>query len=75
MRRKWISPFDMYESLMWRNKQKRKTDKPVESEKNETRRDREEVGNGAGNTLLIMKETFIRKELTSEREEKLQERE
>ena len=66
---KWISHFDLYGSLMWRNKQHMKTWYPEESEKNEIRLVREEVCNGAGNPLLITTETWIQYETTPEFEE------
>ena len=75
MRHKWISPFDLHEALMWRDKQKIKTNIPEEMDKSETILVRDTVRNGTENPLLISTKPLIRKELSSEREEKLQERE
>ena len=72
MRHKWISPFDLYESLMCRNKPQIRTESPGESGKNDTRLVGEAVGNGTENPAIIATESLIQKELTPEREEKLQ---
>ena len=57
MKRKWISPFDLYGALMWGNKQQARSGNPEESDKIDIRLGRESVGNGAGNPLLITTET------------------
>ena len=75
MRHKWVSPFNLYESLVWGNKQQRRTSKPEESEKNVIRLARESVANGTENPLLNMTESLIQKASTSELGENLEERE
>ena len=57
MRHKWISPFGLYGSLMWRNKHQRKTNRPGEMDKSEKRLLREAVGNGTGNPSVIATES------------------
>ena len=75
MRRKWIHPFDLYESLMWRNKQQMKARAPEESGKNEIRLVSEALCNESECPLLIMAENSIQNEMGPEFEEQMQERE
>ena len=57
MEHKWISPFDLYGSLIWRNKQQGETDRPEESGKIEMRLVRAAVGNGTENPSTIATES------------------
>ena len=72
MMRRWISPFDLYESSTWRNTQKAKSRNPEESDKSAIRLVREAVCNGSRNSLLIMAESSIQGGLTSELEGQMQ---
>ena len=74
MRRKWISPFDLLESLMWVNKQQINTEKPEESGKSEMRLVREAVENGTGDPVVIANEALIQRDFPPGREWQLQER-
>ena len=75
MRRRRVSPFDLYELLMCENKQHRSTDNPEESDRGEMGLVREAVGHGAENPAIIVTEALIQGELPPEYEERLQERE
>ena len=75
MRRKWITPFDLYGSLMWWNRQQAKSGNPEASGKNKIRLVRDGVCNGAGNPLLSTTGTSIPEGWTSEFEDQIQERE
>ena len=72
MGRRWISPFDLYESPIWRNRQLDNSGNPDDNDKNDTRLVRDAVGNGSGNPLFCATETSIRDRLNPEFEEKIQ---
>ena len=59
----WVSPFDLYESLIRRSNHQRSTDNPEESDKGKMRLSRESVGNGTKNPAIIATGALIQKEL------------
>ena len=75
MRHRWIPPLDLYEGLMWRNKQQAMSEHPGDSAKAEIRSVRESVGNGHRNPLLITKDCLIQGWISPEVEEQMGDRE
>ena len=75
MRHRWISPFDLWESLTWRIKQKRSNGKPEDIDKGEMWLARKAFGDGTENPVIIATEALIQKELSPDYEENLQETE
>ena len=75
MRRRWISPFDIWGAFTWRIEKKRSAEKPEETEKGEVRTVMESVGNGTENPGIILTASMIQKEPTPVFEKQLHERE
>ena len=73
VRNRWVSPFGLWGSLMWRSKQERSGEKPDGNDKGDIRLAREAVGNGAGNPSIIATETLARKAVAQDSEEQLEE--
>ena len=73
VRNRWISHFDLFESMMWRNIQQMRTEKPERSGWGEMGLVRDESGNVAESPLLITTESLIRNISTPHSEAQVQE--